>query len=281
MIHQPTPESDAVAYTVEQTHITIDKLRESWGWLLELVEPGRCSAGAARAITDDQAERLEALGHSDRAYRQHNLRHGMSALPPSPAAVRLPVVDAQVLVATLVLDAARTAATAAGSVYIGMRPSLAESVADALCWLEESALGEIRDERTAAKLDQLLQRADRTARSAAHCTDEEVESLGRPCPACGRRSLQRESSPGGAARVVRCVSKSCRCAGEATPDRPGCTCRKEHKREGKRHAWLPSELDGPYGLWAAIEALDRPRDRVRRAAAGHGGWQSRNMGGAL
>jgi hypothetical protein len=277
MSQQPDT-TTAVAYTVEQIHVSIDLLRESWGWLLELVEPGHASARSAPAVTDEQAERLEALGHSDRAYRDFNLRWGMSALPPSPAAARIAVLDAQAIVAVHVLDAARAVATAGNAVYLGGRPSMAASVRNALDWLDHAVDG-LRDGQLAETIDTSLRRADRTARAAAHCLDEDVEPLRDRCPACGRRSLQRELD--GATRVVRCVSQSCRCTGDAEPDHPACGCGKERREPGRRHVWLPSEFDGPHGLWAATETAQLAHVRLYRSARGHGGWQSRNMGGAL
>lgn len=278
--HEQPAATTAVAYTVEQIHVTIDRLRESWEWLLLLVEPGRSASTRSSATTDDQLERLEAIGHSDRAYRAWNLRHGMSALPPSPAAARVAVLDAQAVVAAQVDTAVHLAASALQVSYVGAQPSVAESVRAGLRWLAGGAgrpavLDEIRDERVAATIDKILQRADRTARAAAQCPDEEPgEALTERCPACGQRSLQREEN-----RMVRCVSKRCVCTGDASPEQPACGCGQKPRRPGTTHVWLPSQLDGPYGLWAAVAAVARSRPSVRRGASGHGGWQSRGMAG--
>ena len=273
------PEPDAAAYVVEQIHLTIDQLRQSWAWLVDLVEPGHASPGSARAVTDEQAERLEAVGHSDRAYREWNLRYGMSALPPSPAAARLTVLDAQAVVAMCVLDAARATAAAASAVYVGGRPTVAESVRDALAWLDGTseqpgAVDELRNAKLAAAIDKWLQRADRTARAAARELDEDVEPVGERCPACRRKSLQREL--GGAGAVTRCVSESCCCTGGAEPGKPACGCGRSRLEPGRRHVWLPSELGE---LSTAIEAAFPASPRLARSTWGHGGWQSRNMGG--
>ncbi|MEV4705041.1 hypothetical protein [Actinoplanes sp. NPDC049316] len=280
--HQQPDRTPAVVFTIEQIHLTLDRLRESWEWLLELAEPGRAAPAASPALTDDQAERLEAVGHSDRAYRAYNLRHGMSALPPSPAAARIAIIDAQAHAGAAIMDAVHLVAAAADSVYVGGRPDQAATVRTALAWLDGPALDDVRDDRVAAAVDQLLQRADRTARQAAACTDDEVEPLVDPrtrraprCPACGRRSLQRERSTGRTA--IRCVSQQCRCTGDGAPGIPECGCRREEKRPGKPHVWPP--VDEPE-LWAAINATPEPeRPAVGRGAAGHGGWQSRDMAG--
>lgn len=279
--HEPD-RTPAVVFTIEQIHLTLDRLRESWEWLLELAEPGRAAPAASAALTDDQAERLEALGHSDRAYRAYNLRHGMSALPPSPAAARIAVIDAQALAGAAVMDAVHLVAAAADSVYVGGRPDQAASIRTALAWLDGPALDDVHDDRVAAAVDQLLQRADRTARSAAQCSDEEVETLVDPrtrraprCPACGRRSLQRERATG--RDVIRCVSQQCRCTGDGAPGIPACGCGREERKAGKPHVWPPAEEDQ---LWAAINATPVPsRHGVGRGASGHGGWQSRGMAG--
>jgi hypothetical protein len=319
--------STAVQYTVEQIRITVDQLRESWEWLLEHTAPGHASSASAPAQTDEQAERLEALGHSDRAYRDWNLRHGMSALPPSPAAVRIGAVDAQAAVAAAVMEAVHLVAEQLRACYIGGRGRQGDTVRAALDWIaadssyewasaepvgclisspeqlvDELAAGRdevrraalaaasgyalfvdpldgLRDEATAAKVDKLLQRADRAARAATRTLDEEPEPVidpdtGRParCPACGRRSLQLQNGE------IRCVSSSCSCTGDAVPDQPECGCRRPEKRAGRPHAWGRAEVDQ---LWAAISAAvpQAVKRSLGHGAAGHGGWQSRDMAG--
>lgn len=278
-------ETLAVTFTVEQIRITVDQLLVSWEWLLEATEPGRGTPAPAPALTDAQAERLEALGHSDRAYRAWNLRHGMSALPPSAAAVRIGAVDAQAAVAAAVTEAVHLVAEEARACYVGGLHRQADTVRAALGWLAGTAalfvdpLGELRNETTAAAVDRLLQRADRAARAATRTLDEEPEPVidpdtGRParCPACGRRSLQREGTG------IWCVSATCVCTGEAAPDRAECGCRQQEKRAGRRHAWPVGEEDR---LWDAIDAAEAPQPQpvIRRGAVGHGGWQSRGMAG--
>lgn len=269
------PQAVTLAYAVEQIHLTIDRIHQAAPWLAALLEPGRLAAWSTPAVTDQAAERLEALGHSDRAYRELNLSRGMSALPPSPAPVRLAVVDAQTAVR-------QHAAAAAAKLWHPPMNRPPGSLLGLLDWIGDHA-GLLRSVPQAVRVDEALQRADRACRAASQSLDEEVEAIGRPCPACDRRSLQREVSTTGGPRLVRCVSQSCLCSGEATEDRPRCGCRQEHPIEGVRHVWLPSQLEGPHGLWEAIAAaaVKHPaRRRLERAAAGHGGWQSRNMGGA-
>jgi hypothetical protein len=285
MTDEQHADQTAAAFVVEQIHLTLDRLRESWEWVVELVVPGHATSSSAAAVTDDQAERLEALGHSDRAYRAWNLRHGMSALPPSPAAARLAALDAPGVIAMCVIEAAHLAAAAADSVWVGGQPQRVATVRAALDWFDRPAvLDDVRDQAAAVRIDKLLQRADRTARAAAHCEDDEVSPLHDRCPACGRRSLQQEvgRDAGGREnrRVIRCVSASCRCTGDGGPEQPACGCRQKPKRPGRAHAWTPDQIDGPYGLWFAIEATAAgPRPPIHRGASGHGGWQSRRAEG--
>jgi hypothetical protein len=304
MTHSPV-QIAAAAYAVEQIHLTVDQLRDAWAWLAELTVPGPASPAPARAMTDEQAERLEARGHSDRAYRSYNLRHGMSALPPSPAAARVSVVDVQITVAQLVTDAVTTL-TGAGHApghrvpAGGPRPRgvLQRAVPDVpalLDWISGCGLGlghtgrdgmlvvagaiaTVRDPELAGAVEQLLARADRAARDAAGAGDDPAEQLvdetGRParCPACGRRSLQREAT-----RLIRCISASCRCTGDATPDLDECGCRRTEKRPGLPHVWNRATEDQ---LWAAIDDHPAPtRPLLGHGGRGHGGWQSRDMAG--
>lgn len=288
----------AVHYAREQIHLLVDELRAAWTWLVDLAEPGPASPAPTRAMTDDLAELLEARGHSDRSYRAWNLSRGMSALPPSPAPVRLAVVDAQVavhqLLATAVLTLAETggpraqatgdAATAAGVPRMldwlaGWEIArLGESGRDGV-WIAVGAVDRIRDAELATDVEKLLVRAGHVARTAAGIGSDDAEQLldpetSRParCPACGRRSLQRETTG-----LIRCVSQSCVCTGDAEPGRPECGCRLLEKRDGLHHVWIRST---EYELWAAIAHDRAGRGRgVGRGASGHGGWQSRDMAG--
>jgi len=141
------------------------------------------------------------------------------------------------------------------------------------------AIATVRDPELAAAAEQLLARADRTARAAAGADDDPAEQLvddqtGRParCPACGRRSLQREAT-----RLIRCISASCRCTGDAEPDVDECGCRRSEKRPGLPHVWNRATEDE---LWAAIDYQPQPaRPRLGHGGQGHGGWQSRDLAG--
>ncbi|NMO52008.1 hypothetical protein HH310_12470 [Actinoplanes sp. TBRC 11911] len=289
---------DAMPYLLEQIRITADQIRTAWAWLELLVEPGHATT-VARAVDDGQAERLEALGHADRAYRDWNLRHGMSALPPSPAAVRLGIVDAQVVVHQHVATAVRLLAGTGSNAKTWTRADVAlQSVPTALDWLVGSDIGlgadggggvwrrqgavdRIRDANLAAEVDKLLQRADRVAREATGDDGMQLRPLEHRCPACGRRSLQLDHES--AHRInwlVKCVSQRCVCTGDATPDREACGCGKRYRRPGRPHVWTYAELsDGHHGLLDVVAAAARDRPGVGRGASGHGGWQTRDMAG--
>lgn len=284
----------AAAIAVDLLRITLDELREAWSWLDALVEPGHTASGAATAIDDARADRLEAIGHSDRAYRMWNLRQGMSALPPSPAPARIGIIDAQVdvhfAVTTAVLLLAKTgnattqlmAERAAATVPTALDwlapewPGLGRDGGDGV-WCRTGAIDRIRDAQLAEDVHRHIRRANRVARAAAR---EDVDAsnilpLPQRCPACGRRSLQVER-PAVDRRtwVVRCVSAACRCAGEGE-----CGCGGGRDRAGRRHVWPYGELDGHAGLLQAVDRLASERPVIRSGAAGHGGWQSRNMAG--
>lgn len=294
---QPPTGLDPVAFTIDQIRITLDRIRTAWAWLTLLVEPGRERTGSV-AVDDAQAERLEAMGRSDRAYREHNLRHGLSALPPSPTPVRLAVIDARVAVHDLVTravdllamtggDATRTRAEAAtGTVPAALRwidgAPIAELGATGTggVWWQVGGLDRVRDAQLAADVDQLLQRAARIAESSAGITGEPTRPLEHRCPACGRRSLQLEHGSRDRNRwLVRCVSERCTCAGPGSPEQPACGCRDPQRLPGRRHVWPYAELDGPYGLLSALSTAAAEKPGLRRGASGHGGWQSRGMAG--
>jgi hypothetical protein len=290
--HQDEAEHTAAWYIVEEIHITIDQLRESWTWLCALVEPGRPQPTPATAMTDEHLERLEALGHSDRAYRDYNLRHRLSALPPSPAAARVGIIDAQVLVHDTVTTAARLLAATGGLAARRRAECMLDTVPAALDWLtggpiaelgaggrggvwwRAGALDRLRDAQLAADVAKILRRADRVARAAAGAEEQPAAPVDERCPACGRRSLQEEYPSG--RLVVRCVSVSCVCTGDGGPGVDPCGCGRRRKQAGRRHVWTGTELDE---LDAAVEKRRRPRPRLGRGAVGHGGWQSRDMAG--
>lgn len=293
---QPVDEL-AITHMREQICLTADRLRIAWAWLQLLVEPGHASVPSGTAVDDERAERLEALGHSDRAYRAINLREGMSALPASPAPVRVGIVDTQIAVhghvasAVTMLGATgstwtrRRAATAARTVpaaldwLAGFELGLGVTGRDGV-WLRPGAVDRIRDADLAAAVDRLLQRADRAARAVTGDEDDApIRPLEHRCPACGHRSLQLEIlGRDRSTWLTRCVSDRCRCTGPGDQETPACGClRRAPSDVGRHHVWRYSDLDGPLGLVAALDRFDRQRPDVVAGAVGHGGWQSRNM----
>lgn len=292
--------TEDIRYTVEQIRITADELRTAWAWLRLLVEPGR-ETSVGTAVDDQRAERLTAAGFQARAYREWNLRRGLSALPPSPGSARVGIVDAQVHVHGIVVDVATRTARSVGGRPPARADTVVATVNAALDWLTGDAgepgrpwitgtggvlwragpLDELRDAGLAAGVDRDLQRADRIARAAARVLDERVQPIDHRCPACGQRSLQLYYDGDDRRRwYVRCVSARCRCTGSGEPGRPSCGCRQATRYAGRPHAWAYGELEGPFGLWAAIAATSPDRPRLEARTAGHGGWQSRDRAGA-
>lgn len=281
------------ATAAESGRVLVDELRTVWGWLDELVEPGRDSAPVplmtdvqrarqAEAAAVESAERAAATGTAPVGQRQF-LVPGHGALVSARPAARLGILDARVAVHGLVSDAARVAARGMNASYVGARPGEA-GVLDALSWLAE-VLAEA-DPVTVIRVEAMLARAVRIAREAARSVDgEHLAPVDHRCPACGHRSLQLDYVSEASLRAagdderarwswtVSCISESCRCAGE------GCWCGQRIRYAGRRHAWAYGELSGPRGLWAAIRAADDrrrgPEARVGSEAAGNGGWSER------
>lgn len=280
----------------DNCHRLVARVQQAWAWLGLLVEPGRESRSMP-LLTDAQRTRIAEAVTAERADRTARARPGMpgwmrsrgssDALASTSAPARLGIVAARAAVHQLVIDAARAAAAALDSVYIGQRADDA-AVDDALAWLaggqpvwvasEISILGrhlppEILDQLTTdalAEVARLLARADQTARAAAGVEDDTCMPFPHPCPACGRRSLQL-NVPGADRRTwtVQCVREACLCTGE------GCRCRHAVRYPRRRHFWAYGELDGVWGLWNAIAAARTPPRPVRSATTGHGGWSER------
>jgi hypothetical protein len=280
-----------------QVRETVARLRESWGWLWLLVVPGP-ERRRSMAVDDDQAERLEARGFEARAYREWNLRRGLSALPPAAAPARLDVVDAQAAVHRLVTGLARRVAAHLDASYVGGGTEVTAAVVDVLDWLtlggpgrrivvdaggeawRAGILDDLHDQRDAgllAHIARTLAAADDLARTAAGVVAEPVRPVEHRCPACRHRSLQlHHAGRDKSAWTVVCVRRSCVCAGA------GCGCLRRGRREGLPHVWGRSEMDGPYGLATAVavaQALAGARPRVGADAAGPGGWPERRRAG--
>lgn len=285
----------SAGWVEDNCHGLVDRVRESWGWLRLLVEPGRQSRSAP-VLTDAQRARLARAVRDERADRvrltitypdgRDATSAGPGALAPAAAPARLGVLDAQAVVRALVTEAAHAAARALGAVYIGSRAD-GWAVDEALSWLDggrpvwvatrSSILGrQLRDSildqlhLTALRdVARLLTRADEVARTAAGVGVDGDESGPFPhaCPACGRRSLQWQMPAGDESRwSVQCIREACRCVGA------GCGCLQAVRYPQRRHAWAVGELDGPWGLWRAVAAASRRPPRIRSHAEGHGGW---------
>lgn len=277
-------------HSIEQAHLAIDELRTAWAWLTLLLAPGR-EARPGRATDDDQAEVLAAQGMAARAYREWNLRRGLSALAPTGTPARLAVIDTQATIHGIVTGIAERVAASTRSCYVG--GAAVDSVLDVLDWLasgppgrpwlvdaggaawRRGELDEVRDLSVLAYACGALQRANRIAREAAGVLGEPVLPLGDRCPACRRRSLQLHYDPADLTRVavdelrprepsrwyVECVSDRCRC----TLD--GCGCRMRTRVKGRRHAWAYGELPDLAATIARAAPVSEP---VRRSATGRG-----------
>jgi hypothetical protein len=132
-------------------------------------------------------------------------------------------------------------------------------------------LDDTRDARVLVDVAATLGAAAEVARVAAGVVDEPVTPLAHRCPACRSRSLQlHHAGSRKALWVVTCVRRSCRCVGV------GCGCLRRDRRPGLAHVWTRAELDGPFGLAAAVDRANRvAREPVRSAVVGHGRWSGR------
>jgi hypothetical protein len=274
---------DQTVATPDGVRQQIEALREAWAWLALLVEPGR-ERRPGRPVDEDQAERLETRGRSDRAYRDWNLRQGLSALPASPAAASVAVVDAQAAIRRRVLAIVHEVANWHRSSWVG-----GPDVDDALSWLDAGGSGrpwvvdqageahrasvvdELRDRRRIGWLVDELAEVAAYARESAGVVAEPVRPVAWRCPACGSPSLQL-AHPGANKSLwtVSCVRRSCLCAGA------GCGCLRRDRRQGLPHVWTRAELPV---LAQAVAIADRVaregRPATGSAAAGHGGWSDR------
>jgi hypothetical protein len=279
-------------YSLESAHLAIAELRVAWSWLALLVVPGPESR-PGQAVDDGFAEVLAAQGMAARAYREWNLRRGLTALAPTGAPARLAVVDVQANIHGLVTEVARRVAAALHACYVGGRTGAAAAVVDALDWLTDGGPGspwitgvdgvwgrrgkldELRDRTAIASVARALQRANRIARETAGVVADPVLPLGDRCPACRRRSLQLRYDPADLNRVVvdelrprepsrwyaECVSEQCRCTVE------GCGCGMRMRVHGRRHAWSYGELPDLARTIARAAPISQP---VRRSATGRG-----------
>lgn len=277
---------------LDQLAQVISSLREAWGWLGELTEPGRYSmptpiltdaqrARIAKAVREERADRaaVKATGLGPLTERLSVV--GAGALGHAPAGARLTVLDASTVVRAIVVDVAES--VAAGG--FTARPG-GGGFYDALSLLERKprwiastrgVIGRVTYEGTRRlswgeiiAITESLNRALDVAYIAAGITGDFKMAFPLPCPACGRRSLQWEM-PSADERTwsVHCVRDKCRCTG------PGCPCLHSVRYPGRRHAWARGELDGIWGLKHAIGMASKPRPRIRSRVAGHGGWQER------
>jgi hypothetical protein len=277
---------------------TVASLRESWSWLGELTEPG-WETTSTPIISDEQRARIDRAIREERDERHTAKARGLGpltervngvgvgALAPARAGARLAIVDASITVRQLTLEAARHAAAAKNAVHIGFLTGDA-GVLEALafldggqpCWIAgttgvigrriQVGILDTLELVSLMKVERLLHRADRIARSAAGVTGDETVTFPHPCPACGSRSLQWRMPGRFKTRwSVHCIRDACRCTGNH------CGCAKAIRVVSQPHRWAYSELDGRFGLWRAIAAARRVAPPIRSGAAGHGGWPER------
>lgn len=291
----PPDAATGLEAVVDDCWMQLASLRQSWEWLAELAVPGP-EGSTPSPVDDARAEVLEAQGRANSAYRAWNLRRGMTALSPMPAAARVDVLDAQVAVHSLVLDTVRLVAASEGARYVGPVAAGADPVLAALDWLETGVapqpwvasperglyrmgwLDEVRDAHLVAQVAGRLVRADWVARRAARALGEATLPLTDRCPACGRRSLVLTYDPSDLQRIADAVAVM-RDAQATVGQRVGAHRRVRPQRPALWRVECVSErclCQGEGGIDAAGEPVEscgcgmRPRTAGRRHAWAYG-----------
>jgi hypothetical protein len=212
-------------------------LRDAWRYLPDMIEPGS-RRQTTRTLGPAAIASLNRLHRAERADLTDQQRHGLAPKAPSPAPLRVAVLDAQILAAGLATDAAWTCSSA-----LRTRPMLgyvmpagddharftaaAGYLAVALLLIHPDLAGTL-----GADLDA----AARTCLAAADL-EPDRHRLDVSCPACGRRSLDAVTVDMGSAATVTCSRPDCRCHGV------DCLCRRPFRQPGARHIWPGSEFE--------------------------------------
>jgi hypothetical protein len=253
------------------------RLRRALGWLAVLAEPGREAAPPPPLLTDEQRRLAAVQARQERADRVATLAAGGSALAPSPAPLRVAVLDAQITAGRVVARVTELAATTIPAPTV--RPHVPADVVAGLDWLAgpgpvgvaagagvvvcRGVVWELEDQGLLVELGRRLAAGAARARAAAGIgADRVVPFPGGRCPVCRSRSLELDRTlPGERWWVVRCISASCRCQG------PGCACGQRVRYAGRRHVWTFGEFAE---LEARIAAARGPR--VSSGRRGRGAW---------
>lgn len=211
---------------VSRTYEVLSELRSRLRQFDEARMPGTPRRWAQLDPSPARIERMNELAREERADRAANLAAGITALGPSPAPIRLEVVDAErVIVSGLII--------VEGTVceWLGLTP------ADAAAPVE-------RINRLVGLLDRIaafpdlarwvlaeVRRLNRVAGRAVGDV-EEVRRIDGRCPVCASRSLRAYPER----EVIACVNPGCQCADDA------CPCDR-----GFRHMWA-------FDQWAELAA---------------------------
>ena len=223
----------------------IGRLRQSWPWLADAVEPGR-SRRTERRASDATMGRLRKLGAAERADRVSILKAGAVPSGSVPAPANLAAIDARAQIADH-LDA--LAWTVSSTLRLAGQPAYRPGGSDkrtgrvtgALDYLAGS-LELVEDDEVITDAHSRLVDADELARAISGVGLDQ-KPIHSECPACGRRSLVSEtSSPNYREWSITCTAPNCRCQGR------DCRCRIWRRTPGARHAWLQAS-------WEMLAAL--------------------------
>lgn len=238
-----------LAINADLAVVAVGRLRESWPWLGDLVEPGRARR-TQHHLTDTGRALLNRLVLAERSERALLAQQGLKPSGASGAPVNVAAVDAMVTIQGILDDTAWRVTSALrlrdGMGYRQVGRTGDQRVTAALDYLAVM-LPHVDDIGTVTDASIRLAAADRLARRVAG-VDSDRRHLATACPACGRRSLYAEiGSPNHQEWAVLCGRDDCRCRGI------DCACRRPGRCYGTPHLWPEKE-------WTQLAAVLTRRD---------------------
>lgn len=211
--------------------VALSRVTAAWDWLDVSLEPGPATTGRT-VLSDAHRARLDRLARAERADRHATIQAGYTPDVPSPAPLRIAVLDAQVAVLDTIVNCAwwcTSALRARGPMLAwtpyGEAPARFRGAASYL-----NVAVRLVSPQLAAEVAGQLDQADRSARAAAGVGPDR-RALGADCPACGRRALEAEIGPVDQREWYITCRRDCRCQGI------NCGCRLPLRYAGMAHIW--------------------------------------------
>lgn len=223
---------------IDHVYANLAELRDRLPRLDHALALGTPRRWSQRDLTPTQRERQDAQARLDKAARDWNARHGISALGASRAPLSVAVLDAKAAIAAGV-----TTTEDAVCEWLGLTPLAGATTRERITRII-SLLARIEAlDELATWVDAEAARLNRQARAVLG-DSEPVHRLDARCPVCDARSLRAFPER----EVVICVNDDCACTDDA------CPCNAARPR---RHRWA-------YAQWPWLAQL---LDRDLEAAA--------------